>query len=133
MIVRVLTLLAPLALAACDDTAPPTDATPIDTAMTRDSATACTMVDECPCFSNDDCPLGTRCHAASPSSVYCEPGPRGATPAGGTCTGEHDCESALCVDGADTLRCSKICMENTECPAELPRCLGGIGICARAI
>lgn len=93
---------------------------------------ACTTANACPCFSNDDCPDGTRCHAADPDHVYCEPGARGSGAAGAPCTGELDCASALCVDGSDTMRCSKTCAHDTDCPAELPTCLGGLGICARA-
>ncbi len=120
-------------LAACgDDASPPKiDAAPIAIDAAVDAPAACLTPNACPCFSNDDCPAGTRCHAADPQHVYCEPGTRGTTPAGGACTGENDCASALCVDGTDTTRCSKLCMSNTDCPAELPRCLGGLGICAR--
>lgn len=99
-----------------------------------DVADVCTTPGECPCFSNDDCPAGTRCHAASEQSIYCEPGPRGTGPAGSVCTGENDCASALCVEGSGgTMRCSTICDEPEDCPDELPRCLGGIGICAREL
>jgi hypothetical protein len=58
---------------------------------------------------------------------------RGSGAPGETCTGENDCASALCVDGTDTMRCSKTCTYDNECPTELPRCLSGIGICARAL
>lgn len=95
-------------------------------------AAVCTMANECPCFSNDDCPASTRCHAEDENHVYCTPGARGTGAAGATCTGENDCASALCVDGTDTMRCSKTCTSDPECPAELPRCLAGIGICARS-
>lgn len=119
-----------LGLAACGGgTSPPIDAA----AVTIDAVAVCTTANACPCFSNDDCPDGTRCHAEDPTHVYCMPGPRGTGAAGSTCTGENDCASALCVDGTDTTRCSKTCTNNTECPAELPRCLGGLGICARAL
>jgi hypothetical protein len=113
-------------VAACGDGGTPA---PVD--APADAATACSTPNECPCFSNDDCPDGTRCHAADPDHVYCEPGPRGTGVAGAMCTGENDCASALCVDGTDTMRCSKTCTMSTECPPELPRCLAGIGICAR--
>jgi hypothetical protein len=106
---------------------------PTDSDLPADTtANVCTMPNECPCFSNDDCPEGTRCHGDG-TDVYCEPGPRGTGAAGSECTGELDCESALCVEGSDVMRCSKTCMESTECPPELPRCLGGIGICARDV
>jgi hypothetical protein len=96
-----------------------------------DAVTACSTPGECPCFSNEDCPAGTRCHAAAPDDVYCEPGPRGTAAPGETCTTENDCDSALCVEGTDTFRCSRTCTDPSQCPAELPRCLAGIGICAR--
>jgi hypothetical protein len=98
-----------------------------------DANGSCTTPNECPCFSNDDCPSGTRCHAEDEEHVYCEPGERGEGAAGTPCTGEMDCESALCVDGTDQMRCSKICDEPTDCPTELPRCLSSIGICARQL
>lgn len=119
--------------AACggDGTPPPGDGpAAVDTPV--DTVNVCTMPNECPCFSNDDCPDGTRCHSDG-QDVYCEPGPRGTGPAGSVCTGENDCESSLCVEGADTMRCSTTCTTPAECPPELPRCLGGIGICARDI
>lgn len=116
---------------ACGGSDPPA---PIDTALPVDSPidtpATCTMPNECPCFSNDDCPDGTRCHSDG-TDVYCEPGPRGTGAAGTPCAGENDCESSLCVDGTDVMRCSKTCTTPTDCPAELPRCLGGLGICAR--
>jgi hypothetical protein len=121
-------------LAACgDDGAPRPDAPRADAATDAqtDAPAACTTPNECPCFSNDDCPDGTRCHAADPDNVYCEPGPRGTGAAGVTCAGENDCASALCVEGSDVMRCSRTCTSPSECPAELPRCLGGLGICAR--
>lgn len=120
-----------LMLAACSDGSP----APVDAAADAapaDTASVCTVPNECPCFSNDDCPDGTRCHSDG-TDVYCEPGPRGTGAAGTVCTNENDCESSLCVEGADTMRCSKTWMSPTECPPELPRCLGGIGICARAL
>lgn len=124
-----------LGLVACGDTPSPAP----DAATARDAAAdgppdasgACATPNECPCFSNDDCPADTHCHAEDPEHVFCTPGPRGTGAAGTPCTGEDDCESALCVEGADMFRCSKTCTENTECPPELPRCLGGLGICAR--
>jgi hypothetical protein len=120
-------------LAACgDDGAPRPDAS-VDAMIDApiDAPGACATPDECPCFSNEDCPDGTRCHAADESSVYCEPGPRGTGAPGATCSGENDCASALCVEGSDVMRCSRTCTVPADCPAELPRCLGGIGICAR--
>ncbi len=124
---RMRTVMLLVGLVACSDGASP----PIDAPVSIDAPAVCVMPNACPCFSNDDCPATTRCHAEDPTHVYCTPGARGTTAAGGTCTGENDCASALCVDGTDTMRCSKTCMTNTECPAELPRCLGGLGICAR--
>ncbi len=117
-------------LVACgSDTPSPGDA-PLTSDTAPDAASVCTMPNECPCFSNDDCPAGTRCHSDG-ADVYCMPGPRGTGAAGSVCTTEDDCESSLCVEGTDTMRCSKTCTSPTECPPELPRCLGGIGICAR--
>ena len=135
MVTRVM-LCAPLVLVACgDDGSPPPGDASIDARPSVDSgpdaAVQCATPDECPCFSNDECPAGTRCHAADEEHVYCEPGMRGTGAAGTTCSGENDCDSALCVDGSDVMRCSKTCTENTQCPAELPRCLSAIGICAR--
>lgn len=122
-----------LVVAACGgDPEPPRDAPAAIDAMIDGAPAQCTMPDQCPCFSNDDCPAGTRCHAADPNHVYCEPGPRGQGAPGATCTGENDCASALCVDGTDTTRCSRTCTTPADCPTELPRCLGGIGICARS-
>lgn len=124
-----LVFLAGLIVSGCgDDGSPPIDAAP----LSIDAPALCATPNACPCFSNDDCPGGTRCHAEDPDHVYCMAGPRGTAAAGATCAGENDCASALCVEGTDTMRCSKVCMTNTECPAELPRCLGGIGICARS-
>ena len=124
-------------LVACgDDGSPkPLDAGQADAAAdaTIDATVQCATPGECPCFSNDECPAGTRCHAATPDSVYCEPGPRGTGAPGTTCSGENDCDSALCVDGTDVMRCSRTCTAPSDCPAELPRCLAGIGICARAL
>lgn len=116
-------------LAACGGGDPPAP----DAAPPADTVTACATAGDCPCFSNDDCPAGTRCHAETPDSVYCEPGPRGTGMPGEVCTTENDCDSALCVEGSDTFRCSRTCTVPTDCPAELPRCLAGIGICARQI
>jgi hypothetical protein len=121
-----------LVLAACggDGSPAPADAAADDDAAPIDAPGVCTVPNECPCFSNDDCPEGTRCHSEG-EDVYCEPGPRGTGAAGTVCTNEDDCESSLCVEGTDTFRCSKTCTSPTDCPPELPRCLGGIGICAR--
>lgn len=131
-------LVFAIALAACGDDGTPRPDGPVADAVAdttvdtqTDAATACTTPNECPCFSNDDCPDGTRCHAADRNNVYCEPGPRGTGAAGATCSGENDCASALCVEGSDVMRCSRTCMIPADCPAELPRCLGGLGICAR--
>ena len=133
-------ILFVVTLAACgDDGAPRPDAQTVADAATDATidtivdAGACSVPGECECFSNDDCPDGTRCHAETPKSVYCEPGARGTGAAGAMCSGENDCQSALCVDGTDTTRCSKLCTDNTQCPTELPRCLNVIGICARAL
>ncbi len=112
---------------------PDPDAPPVVADTSVDTTTACATPGECPCFSNDDCPEGTRCHAASEKEVYCEPGARGTVAPGGMCTDGDDCDSALCVDGTDTMRCSRTCTDSNQCPVELPRCLGGIGICAREI
>lgn len=95
---------------------------------------ACNVAGDCPCFSNYDCPPTHACVSAGPSgaSVSCLPGPRGTGVPGSTCTGEADCASALCVDDATGgMRCSDLCTTPLTCPAELPRCLSGIGICAR--
>lgn len=132
MFVSRLLACAVLCLSACGGGGSPA---PIDAAPEAPAdapVTVCTVPNECPCFSNDDCPAGTRCHSDG-TDVYCEPGPRGTGAAGTVCTGENDCESSLCVEGTDTMRCSKTCTDPSECPAELPRCLGGIGICARAL
>ncbi|MEO8702746.1 MAG: hypothetical protein ABI867_22065 [Kofleriaceae bacterium] len=123
-----------LVLAACGDDGggPSQDAAPPPIDVALDAPAVCAVANECPCFSNDDCPDSTRCHAEDETHVFCTPGPRGTGAAGTVCTGEDDCASALCVEGEnDVLRCSKICTDNAQCPAELPRCLGGIGICAR--
>ena len=128
-----------LGLVACgDDGSPPPGDAAVDhdarADALSDAPAVCTMAGECPCFSNEDCPESTRCHAATEEMVYCEPGARGTGAAGTLCTGENDCASALCIDGANnTMRCTKTCTEDTECPTELPRCLAAIGICARAV
>ena len=95
---------------------------------------ACTAPGDCPCFTNYDCPATHACVSQDPSGtmVSCVLGPRGTGVAGTPCTGEGDCASALCVDDAlGGLRCSDLCTTSATCPAELPRCLAGIGICAR--
>lgn len=122
-------------LIACGGGDSPTpDAPPIVADAPADTPAACATPGECPCFSNDDCPEGTRCHAETPEDVYCEPGARGTAAPGEPCTGENDCDSALCVEGDnDVLTCSRTCTDSTQCPAELPRCIAGIGICAREI
>ena len=129
------TLVFSVVLLGCGSSDPKPDAAVVthDAQAVDAAAAVCTMANECPCFSNDDCPASTRCHAADETHVYCTPGARGTGAAGATCTGEDDCASALCVDGTDTTRCSKTCTSDTECPTELPRCLGGIGICARSV
>jgi hypothetical protein len=120
-----------IACGSSPDPTPPADS-PGAADAPPDTVNVCTVPNECPCFSNDDCPPGTRCHSDG-ADVYCEPGPRGTGAAGTVCTGENDCESSLCVEGEDTMRCSKTCTTPADCPPELPRCLGGIGICAREI
>jgi hypothetical protein len=142
--IRTACLLSVLCLAACGDDGKPSpqdsgvhDSMRIDGGGGGDAADAntsqCTTPNDCPCFSNDDCPAGTRCHAADETHVYCEPGPRGTGAAGTPCTGEMDCDSALCVDGTDQMRCSKTCTTATDCPTELPRCVDifEASICAR--
>lgn len=139
--IRTACLISLVGLAACGDDGQPApkdsgahDVLPGDgggSGSADANTSQCNAPTDCPCFSNDDCPDGTRCHAASETSVYCEPGARGTGAAGSVCSGENDCMSALCVDGTDQMRCSKTCTVPADCPAELPRCLGGIGICAR--
>ncbi|HEY4178885.1 MAG TPA: hypothetical protein VGM90_18690 [Kofleriaceae bacterium] len=138
---RAIFLLALLAACGSDGKPPQDGAVPRDGSSDGgaggDAADAnssqCTTPNACPCFSNDDCPAGTRCHAADPDHVYCEPGARGTGAPGTPCTGEMDCDSALCVDGTDQMRCSKTCTTMTDCPSELPRCvdLFEASICAR--
>lgn len=85
----------------------------------------CAVKTDCPCFSSDDCGPGFTCHSEDNTGVhvYCVPGARGAGVAGAPCTGEGDCESALCVDSASSgQKCSALCDVAGECPVILPKC-----------
>jgi hypothetical protein len=57
------------------------------------------------------------------TNVYCVIGTRGTGALGAPCTGEADCASALCVDGANGgMRCSDICQNSNGCVTDLPVC-----------
>ena len=85
-----------------------------------------------PCFGNQDCEAGTRCEnlglEAAPVAC-CISGTRGDREPGEICDeaeGQLQCESAVCVaptEGEDSPRCSAPCLEESDCPAELPRCV----------
>jgi hypothetical protein len=111
------------------------DGRPGDAATSDADTRACAHVGDCPCFSNHDCPATHACVSQDPGGtmVSCVPGPRGTGVTGAVCTGEADCASALCVDDASGgKRCSDLCGPGLPaCPASLPTCLAGIGICAR--
>lgn len=124
---RPLLALACVAAAACggDDAPAPVDAAVTVDASPDASPAACPTATSCPCFTNYDCPTGYACVSqdSSGTMVYCQIGPRGSGALGATCTGEADCASALCVDGANGgMRCSDICANSNACPADLPVC-----------
>ncbi|MBA3541721.1 MAG: hypothetical protein H0T79_19055 [Deltaproteobacteria bacterium] len=143
---RAIVSLAVALLGCSSDSAPTKDAAVasdapadavVDGASTVDAdMRACANVGDCPCFTNYDCPATHACVSQDQggNSVSCVAGPRGTGAAGTPCTGEADCASALCVeDSMNGMRCSDVCTMPEQCPPELPRCLGALGICARAL
>jgi hypothetical protein len=84
---------------------------------------ACKDIGATDCFSSYDCPAADRCENRGTEAApvpCCVPGARGKGKAGDPCSGEADCESALCVDGKT---CTSKCASAAECPASLPKCI----------
>jgi hypothetical protein len=95
------------------------DAGSLTDAGLPDAGRSCVAQTDCPCFSNDDCPADMTCHSfdSTGTQVFCVPGARGTGAAGVTCTGETDCQSALCVDVSNgRMACSKLCTQLADCP-----------------
>ncbi len=110
------------------DAGPPaTDAGPTVDAGSPDAGRTCVAQTDCPCFANDDCPPDMTCKSfdSTGTRVFCVPGARGTGAAGVPCTGEADCQSALCVDIRDGgMACSKLCTLPADCPTPpFSRCL----------
>ncbi|MBU0553536.1 hypothetical protein KKF91_08620 [Myxococcota bacterium] len=132
-----------------DDTTPAQDATaPVtdngvtqDTGLLQDSGiapedmtvapqpdAAVELVCQGGCFSNHDCPEGTRCvdHDADEMTLpCCFPGERGTLAVGEPCdpaTGQETCASSICIEGEAGTRCSDTCQSVDDCPASMALC-----------
>ena len=87
------------------------------------------------CTVSDDCDSGHVCsvfyNASSDAYAWACSNPRGTvatgdTPLGGTCAGDHGCETALCLtytyDTTTTYHCTSACENAGDCPDSLPTC-----------
>lgn len=87
------------------------------------------------CFVNDDCPADQRCECSEEDGCFCAIGVRGTGRNGiDTCATGNDCASSICVEGPSSgtaYYCSDVCETNDDCTGMLPRCISGVGICAR--
>ena len=92
---------------------------------------SCDEIGAIACFANEDCQTNARCQNVGTAEIAtpcCVAGERGTIPAGQPCdpeTGELTCASALCMygDSASQGICSGTCERDTDCPANLPRCI----------
>lgn len=126
-------------MAAVTDMAPIADMTPaidmmpvVDMMPAVDMAPAVDMMpapacDAASCFSNFDCAEGTLClvDPADDARSCCQPGERGADPAGAECgggDGERTCATAVCIEGEGVARCSTRCEEDADCPETMQFC-----------
>jgi len=96
-----------------------------DAAIDAGEERACAAPEDCPCFSNYDCPSTHTCTSFDDTgeNIFCVEGERGEGVAGEVCTGEASCESALCIEDDSGSFCSDVCEDASTCPAVLPRCV----------
>lgn len=93
---------------------------------------ACDEASTTACFANDDCAADERCEniGGAADVACCVKGPRGCKTAGQPCQTEFECDEGLCVARNDGPQlCSKRCMSEDECPAEVPECHPVLGLC----
>ena len=84
------------------------------------------------CFGSPDCPEDARCENVGSEALptpCCVAGERGTRRVGELCDpeeGQQQCTSGLCIaeeESEGQARCSGACLEDSECPPEIPRCV----------
>lgn len=102
---------------------PPAPAAPVE---------SCEAAELQACFGSPDCPEDARCENVGSEALptpCCVAGARGPRLAGEACDpdeGQLQCASGLCIVGEEReeqARCSGPCLEDSECPPEVPRCV----------
>ena len=118
-------------MAIVDMSAPQLDMAPahFDMAVEADMAPPAPLCGEALCFSNRDCPDAATVCLVDPNDdarSCCQPGARGADPAGTPCgdDGERTCATAVCIEGDAGRFCSGVCDTEEDCPANMQRCFG---------
>ena len=89
-----------------------------NTTATNNTTTPMCMPGTQDCFSNDDCPDGTRCQdvGVAVEMPCCVMGMRGPKQLGEECMNENECASGVCIgrnDGAEI--CSEDCGDDMDC------------------
>lgn len=116
------------------------DAAPSDAGASQSNAGAA-MIDvgagAMACFLNSECAATERCDCVAEGECFCMTGTRGTGVNGvDACESGNDCASGLCVEGPTSapspMYCSDDCSGDSDCTGMLPRCLNGLGICARS-
>lgn len=78
------------------------------------------------CLSNRDCPSDAEAcgYLEGQDVLCCAPGARGPIANGQPCQASPECSSGLCLGiSDDKALCSDTCAADSDCPAELPKCL----------
>lgn len=91
----------------------------------RSDASSCAEINATECFANIDCASDERCQSLDGEGavVCCIKGQRGTKQAGEECSGELECESALCIGvSGNTQYCSKDCQTADDCPEGMKDC-----------
>lgn len=119
---------------AAPPTSPPTTDATVSPPPASDLGTGYASCAEAPvgvteCFSNRDCPADRSCrNIGVPGGLEvpcCVEGPRGTLPAGSRCdpaSGESQCASSICIDGATGAFCSDVCQIPEDCPEGMRVC-----------
>ena len=92
---------------------------------------ACADFGATECFANNECELDARCQDVGAPGLpvsCCVQGIRGAGMTGDPCSeadGQLTCASSICVmfEGESNGFCSGECLDDSECPASMPRCI----------